>query len=343
MSTTLNWGILGAGAIAKTFAKGVARTAGGKVVAIGSRSRARADQFGDELNIPHRHGCYDALLADRDVQAIYIATPHPEHAEWAIKAACAKKHLLCEKPIGMNHAEAKSIVDAARANDVFLMEAFMYRCHPQTQKLVDLVKQKAVGDVKYIQATFGFRAPFDPKQRLWANELGGGGILDVGCYPVSMSRLIAGAALGKDFADPIAVTGSAHLNPITRVDEYAIGTLQFPGGIVASVATAIALELENVVRIHGTEGHIFVPNPWLPSNYGSSTQITLHRTDEPKPRTIDIESPNWLYALEADTVLANLARRQAPSPAMSWDDTLGNMKTLDQWRRAIGLVYDVEQ
>ena len=343
MSKTLNWGILGAGTIAKTFAKGVARTSSGKVIAIGSRSQSKADQFGNELNIPRRYGSYDALLADPQVQAVYIATPHPEHAEWAIKAAEAKKHLLCEKPIGLNFGEAMAIVEAARDNDVFLMEAFMYRCHPQTQKLVELVKEKAIGDVKLIQATFGFRAPFDPKQRLWANELGGGGILDVGCYPISMARLIAGAALGKDFADPIRVSGAGHLHPITRADEYAIASLQFAGGIVASVATGIGLEQENVVRIYGTEGYILVPNPWLPGDDGLGTKLLLYSNGKPTPREIAIETPNWLYALEADTVAAHINLRQAPSPAMRWDDTLGNMKTLDQWRQAIGLTYDSEK
>ena len=343
MSKTLNWGILGAGAIAKTFAKGVARTTGGKVIAIGSRSQGKADLFGDELGIARRYGSYEALLADAEVEAVYIATPHPEHAEWAIKTAEAKKHVLCEKPIGMNFGEAMAIVEAARDNDVFLMEAFMYRCHPQTQKLVELVKQKAIGDVRLIQATFGFRMPFDPKQRIWANELGGGGILDVGCYPVSMVRLIAGAATGRDFADPISVCGAGHLHPITRADEYAIASLQFAGGIVATVATSVGLEQENVVRIYGTEGYIFVPNPWLPGSDGLDTKILIYSNGQPEPREIAVETPNWLYAIEADTVAAHIDLRQAPAPAMSWDDTLGNMKTLDQWRQAIGLTYDAEK
>jgi predicted dehydrogenase len=343
MSTTLNWGILGAGAIARTFAQGVARTTSGRVVAVGSRSQAKADLFGDELNILRRHGRYDALLADAEVQAVYIATPHPEHVEWAIKAAAAKKHILCEKPLGLNAGEAAAIIQAARDNDVFLMEAFMYRCHPQTQKIVELVKDKAIGDVKLIQAAFGFRSTFDPKQRLWANKLGGGGILDVGCYPVSMSRLIAGASVGKDFSDPVSLSGTGHLNEITRVDEYALAHLHFPGEVVASLATSIALELENVVRIYGTEGYILVPNPWMPSSHGGDTKILICRNGRDAPREITIEAPNWLYALEAETVAANIERRQASSPAMSWDDSLGNMKTLDRWRQAIGLVYDAER
>jgi predicted dehydrogenase len=343
MSKTLNWGILGAGSIARTFAKGVARSRSGRVVAIGSRSQANADRFGDEMNVPHRHGSYDALLANAEVHAVYIATPHPEHLEWAVKAARAKKHLLCEKPLALNYEQAALIVQAARENDVFLMEAFMYRCHPQTQKIVELVRSKAIGDVRMIQATFGFRAPFDATQRLWANELGGGGILDVGCYPVSMSRLVAGAAVGKEFADPVSVTGAGRLHPVTRVDEYASASLTFASGIIANVSTSVGVEQENVVRIYGTEGYLLVGNPWGPSTDGSNTQILIYLNGQTAPRAIEVETPGWLYEIEADTVAAHLDLRQAPSPAMSWDDTLGNMKTLDLWRKAIGLVYDAER
>src|SRR5258706_3512228 len=276
----LKWGILGAGAIARMFADGVARGNSGQVIAVGSRSASKAEAFGEDMGIPRRHGSYESLLADVEVEAVYMVTPYPEHVEWAIKAAEAKKEILSEKPIALNFGEAMAIVEAARDNDVFLMEAFMYRCHPQTKKLVGLVKEKAVGDVKYIAATFGFRAPFDPKQRLWANELGGGGILDVGCYPVSMARLIAGAAVGMDFANPVSVSGAGHLNEITRADEYAAATLKFGGGVVASVATAVGLGLENVVRIYGTEGHILVPVPWIPSREGGGTKMIVHRTGE---------------------------------------------------------------
>jgi len=150
MNETLAWGILGTGAIAGAFAEGLATSQTGKLVAVGSRSKQSADQFADKHKIPTRHASYDALLADPQVQAIYIAVPHPLHAEWAIKAANAGKHVLVEKPIGMNHAQAMAIIEAAIANDVFLMEAFMYRVHPQTLKLVELLQQKTIGDVKMI-------------------------------------------------------------------------------------------------------------------------------------------------------------------------------------------------
>ena len=131
MSNKLAWGIIGTGNIAKTFAKGVAQSKTGRLIAVGSRSQASADKFGEEFKVPKRFASYEALLADPEVQAVYICTPHPMHAEWAIAAANAGKHILCEKPIGMNYPEAMAIVEAATRNNVFLMEAFMYRCHPQ--------------------------------------------------------------------------------------------------------------------------------------------------------------------------------------------------------------------
>src|SRR5690606_25708656 len=152
------------------------------------------------------HDSYDALLANPEVQAVYISTPHPMHAQWAVRAARAGKHILCEKPLTMNYWSAMAVVEAARQNEVFLMEAFMYRCHPQTQKLAELIARGAIGEVKVIQATFSFGAGFDPNGRVYNNALGGGGLLDVGCYCTSMARMIAGAATGQQqSAEPIEV------------------------------------------------------------------------------------------------------------------------------------------
>ena len=155
------------------------------------------------------------MLADPDIDAIYIATPHPFHAEWAIKAAEAGKHVLCEKPMALTAFEADAMIHAARKAGTFLGEAFMYRLHPQTERLVELVRTGAIGEVRMIKSSFGFAMPgFQPEHRLFANDLAGGGILDVGGYPVSMARLIAGAAAGKPFAEPDKVAGTAHLGRV---------------------------------------------------------------------------------------------------------------------------------
>ncbi len=341
MESKLKWGIIGTGNIAKAFAKGLATSKTGTLVAIGSRTPEAAERFAEAFPVPYRHGSYEALLANPEVEAVYIATPHPAHAEWAIQAAAAGKHILCEKPLALNAFEAEAIQEAARRHDVFLMEAFMYRCHPQTAKLVELIREGAIGQVRVIQATFSFNCGWNPESRLLKNTLGGGGILDVGCYCTSMARLIAGAALGRDFAEPIEVQGAGHVGE-TGVDEWAVATLKFPGDLVAQLATGVQLNQENVVRLFGSEGSITVPSPWFCSREAGTSTILVNRYGEGE-REVVIESDGDLYGIEADTVAANLARREAPSPAMSWADTLGNMRTLDRWRAALGVVYEAEQ
>src|SRR5947209_423396 len=165
MEQRLQWGIIGTGAIAKIFARGLAASRTGRLVAVGSRTPAAAETFADAFDAPHRHGSYDSLLADPAVQAVYISTPHPMHAEWAIKAAEAGKHILCEKPLTLNHAEAMVVVEAALRHDVFLMEAFMYRCHPQTAKLIELIRSGVIGSVRVIQVTFSFHVNVHPGHR----------------------------------------------------------------------------------------------------------------------------------------------------------------------------------
>lgn len=340
MSHQLRWGILGTGRIAGIFAEGIAKSKTGTLVAVGSRAQESADAFAKTNGAARAHGSYEALLADPEVDAIYISTPHPLHAEWAIKTAEAGKHVLCEKPLALNHPEAMAIVEAARRAGVFLMEAFMYRCHPQTAKIAELVRDKVVGDAMMVQASFGFRAGFNPESRLLNNALGGGGILDVGCYPVSMARMIAGAVAGLPFDDPEQVSGAGQIGAETRVDEYATASLSFRSGLIANVSCAVRLRLENELRIFGTEGKIVVPSPWIMgARHGTKTSIFIHR-DGADVEEIKVGADLPLYALEADHVAAHVADGQAT--AMSWADTLGNMLTLDRWRESISFVYDAE-
>ena len=317
----------------------------GKLYAVASRSQANADAFAKEFGASKAYGSYEAILNDPQVQAVYISPPHPMHAEWTIRACEAKKHVLCEKPFGVNAAEAMAMIEAAIANDVMLMEAFMYRCHPQTAKLVELIKAKAIGDVRVVQATFSYQTGFKPESRTFNNKLAGGGILDVGCYTVSMLRLIACAAAGKDFADPTELKATAHLGQ-TGVDEWAIASLKFPGEILGQLSTGVGVNQENVVRIFGSEGRILLPSPWQANRTTAEPgRIILHRNGEKEPQDITVEASVTSFTYEADVfgnaVLAG--KRQAPAPAMSWNDTLGNMRTLDQWRREIGLSYETEQ
>ncbi len=345
MSQSLAWGIIGLGNIAHKFALALPHAQSGRLVAVASRDQAKADKFGAEFNVPpeSRYADYDAILADKKVEAVYIATPHNLHAQWAIRAADAGKHILCEKPLAVNYPEAMAMIAAARRNDVFLMEAFMYRCTPQTAKLVELLKAKVIGDVRMIQSSFSFQVGFNPKSRLWANNLAGGGIMDVGLYPISFARMVAGVALGLDGpAEPVELNGSGKLAP-TGVDEFAVAQLRFPGDIFAQVTGGVGLNMENGAWIFGTAGNLALTRPWGPAREGGKSVITLTRYGEPAPQEIVVETDQWLYGIEADTVAANLERRQAVFPAMSWDDTLNNMRVLDKWRKAVGVVYDFEK
>jgi len=341
-SLPLSWGILATGRIAGEFARGVAASKLGRVIAVGSRTQAGADAFARAHQIERAHGSYEALLADPAVSAIYLATPHPLHLEWIVRAAEAGKHVLCEKPLGLNHAEAMVAVESCRRHGVLLMEAYMYRCHPQTAAVVAQIKAGAIGRVGLIHASFGFHSGFQPESRLWSNALAGGGILDVGGYTTSFARLVAGAAVGRPFLNPVVVSGAGTLHPTTGVDVYAAATLTFPHGIVAQVSTGIGLQQENAVRVYGTEGWLHVPDPWLPGRQGGRTSLFLHRRGATSPEEIVIETTEHLYGLEADAFARALASGLQEVPEMSPADTLGNLETMDRWRDAIGLVYESE-
>jgi len=345
----LNWGIIGAGNIAKVFCNGLRFSKTGHLAAISSRTAGKADALADLFDVEKRYTSYEALLADGDIHAVYISTIPPAHEAAVVQAAEAGKHILVEKPIGMNVAQAETMIEAARANDVFLMEGFMYRCHPQISRIVQLIQDGEIGDILMIRSAFGYRAAFNPDSRAYNNKLGGGGILDVGCYPASMARLIAGAAAGKPFLNPsevraIGVVGS------TGVDHYTAATLKFENNIVAEISTAVSCNLHNETVIYGSAGILTVPNPWIPSSpcrfaaialpldtAFPSSHLLLQKQGESMPTEIEVKADRDLFSYEADMVGDHIATRQAP--AASWDDTLGNMQLLDRWKDEIGMVH----
>jgi predicted dehydrogenase/aryl-alcohol dehydrogenase-like predicted oxidoreductase len=342
-SSPVRWGILGPGNIAKAFAGGVAHSRTGKLAAIATRDPGRpglAEAFPGARIVEG----YEALLRDPDIDAVYIATPHPSHAQWAIRAAEAGKHVLCEKPMGLSAFEADAMIHAARKAGTFLGEAFMYRLHPQTSKLVDLVRSGIIGDIRMIKSSFGFAMPgFMPEHRLYSNDLAGGGILDVGGYPVSMARLIAGAAAGQPFLEPDQVSGAGHLGQ-SGVDEWASAVLRFPNGIVAEVSCSISLNQDNVLRIFGSTGRLEVADFWYAGGKeGGTGKISIIRADGSE--VVEVAEKGWLYAFEVDAAGdAILAGQQELTwPGMSWADSLGNLRVLDKWRAAVGLEYGIEK
>ena len=342
IDNALNWGIIGTGRIAEAFAQALNHTESGYISGVASRNQDSSKQFAHQNKIENSYTGYQQLIDDKKVEAIYIATPHPMHKEWAIKAAESGKHILCEKPMALNTDDTIEIIEAAESNDVFLMEAFMYRCHPQTTKLVELIRQHAIGDVKLIKSTLGHMFPYDPTERHFAASLGGGGILDLGCYPVSMARLIAAVSLGVECIEPIELRAFGHIGAEIGVDKYTSAILLFKNDIIAEISCGITLDTGGELRIYGTEGQIFIPDPWFCGGIdGGQSSIQISRKDE-KLETIKILPNRGLYTIEAEHVTQNIQYRQAKFPGMRWSDSIANMKTLDRWRNEIGLKYPQE-
>ena len=336
----VRWGIAGPGGIAHRFAEQLPHSRTGELVALASRSAERARAFAAEFeSVPggiRVHDSYDALFADPEVDAVYIATLHIDHVRLAIQALDAGKHVVCEKPLSVDHAGAMAVIEAARRSGKYFAEAFMYRFHPQTVRLAELIAEGAIGEVQHVDASFAFRADAPPEHRLMNPQLAGGGILDVGGYSASAARLVAGAAIGARFADPVSLTAKGVIGA-SGVDDWASASLVFASGITAHLTCGVRVADDNRIVVSGSKGRLVVSEPWLPSTSEPSF-IEVARNDADLER-IRIE-PAYQYALQADAVADYAAVGQ--SPGMGWADTLGNARTLDRWRAAIGLEYPFE-
>lgn len=344
LSTELKWGILGTGNIAKTLARAINASQSGKLLAVGSRSQESADTFGAEFGVERRYASYEKVLTDPDVQAVYISLPNHLHKEWAIKSAQTGKHILCEKPLTVNQAEAEALFAAVGPTGVFFMEAFQYRCHPIMAKVQELIQNGEIGDVKLIHASFQYNLGPKYENIRLSNPAAGGGIMDVGCYTMAFARLAAGAGVGKPFSEPTELKGTASIGPISRVDEQAAAALKFPGDIVAYLACGTQLYGDRSAAVFGTTGKIVVPSPWIPSETGN--KVLLYKAGESDPQEFIADAGGrGPYTLEADLLAQCVADKQtqATTPALTWEDSLGNMRALDWWRKEVGLVFDVER
>jgi len=341
---SVNWGIVGTGNIANAFAKALKVAKKGKLVAVGSRSQESALKFGTTYGVPedHCYPTYDALFNDPRVNAVYISTPHPHHCELAVKAAKAGKNLLVEKPIAMNEKEVMQMITAARENNVFLMEAYMYRCHPQMIKLCEVIKNKAIGDVTLIRASFSYNGhSFGPDSRVWNNELGGGAILDIGGYPMSFARLIAGTQYGRGYMNPDSIQATGRLSS-TNVDEWTIATLDFADkSMGAQLFTGIFADSDCTAEVIGTEGTLRIASPWRPDipDMGDPSIILVKPGESPITIPYDLPEPN-IFAIEADAASEAILAGEKECKFMTWDDTIGQVKALDAWRHQIGLKYN---
>ncbi|MBC2605553.1 Gfo/Idh/MocA family protein [Pelagicoccus albus] len=331
----LRWGIIATGFIAGRFATGLRTSNTGKLVAVSSRTLSGAENFAKEHGCPKAYGSYSALLNDDDVDAVYIATPHPFHMQVAVAAAESGKHILCEKPIGMNIQEMETIMAAAKVARVTLMEAYMYRCHPQSTRVVELIKSGEIGDVKLVQATFGYHAPFDPEGRLFAKKLGGGGILDVGGYPASFACMVADAVSGKNNTAVELKGCVGTIDPRCKTDTLAIANLEFENGIAAQISCSTLLSQVNTARIHGTKGWIEVPYPWVVNPDGGEWTLSLVREDQEQAEHISGYEARGLYGIEADCFHQLVLGKTPEAPCMSPSDTLRVNTILENWLKGI--------
>ncbi|MBS1714831.1 MAG: Gfo/Idh/MocA family oxidoreductase [Armatimonadetes bacterium] len=322
----LKWGILTAGNIAHKFAEGVSASKTGEVRAVGARDLDRARTLARPYGAS-AYGSYEEVVCDPDVDAVYVATPHHLHAEWTVRAAREGKAVLCEKPFTLTAPEAESALGSVRESGVFFMEAFMYRCSPQTRAVERLLKDGAIGKVKAVAATFCFKSKPDWQNFRTDGRVGGGGLLDVGSYCTSFARMAVGE-------EPVEVTYTADLS--RGYDSFGAGTLVFPGGALASIACGIHLTMRNDAVVYGEEGMLVVDEPW--KSFPGSHMTLLRDGKDPEVFEFGCTGTE-LYAYEADAVAEFLDRRECPY--VSWEDTLANMRCLDRLRAACGYEFSV--
>jgi predicted dehydrogenase len=339
--TPLRWGILGAGSIANRFTESIALLDDQTVVAVGSRDAEKAAAFGSKHSIPNRHSSYEALCNDPEVDAIYVATPHTFHKEHSILALRSGKHVLCEKPFTINKAEAEAVVAVAKETGLFLMEGMWSRFFPVWDKVRALIAEGAIGKPRMLYADFGFRCGaspsnvgedgllvgLNPQARLFNPELGGGAIMDVGIYPVSLAQMLLGDP------DQVACLGTiGH----TGVDENAGMLLHFPSGAVAVTSTSFQVSTPQSATLIGEHGKIEVAAPWW-----TPRKLTLTLPgDNAQVFELPFEGPGFQF--EAMHFAARLRAGHTESDILSHSDSLAVMGALDNLRAAIGLKYPME-
>ncbi|MFI5958441.1 Gfo/Idh/MocA family protein [Cryptosporangium sp. NPDC051539] len=325
MTTPLRWGILGTGGIARAFTSDLLTLPDHEVAAVGSRAAGTAEAFasahtGAGRPVPRAHGSYQALADDPDVDVIYVATPHSGHASAALTCIAGGKGVLVEKPFTMDVTEADEVISAARAAGVFCMEAMWTRFNPAITRIRELLAEGAIGEVRTVEADFGFPADYDPAGRLFAPELGGGALLDLGIYPISLASMILG--------EPSTVLATAGLAP-TGVDANTGILLGYASDAVAVLHCSLSGLNPTRASITGTTGRIEIPPTFF-----RPESFTLVRRDA-EPVTEEFVLPGLGYTFQAEEVARRIRAGETESPLMTLDETRSIMRTLDRARTSI--------
>jgi len=372
--TAVRWGILGPGRIARLFVPDVRLVAGHEVVAVGSSSAERASSFARELGIPRSYPSYQQLVDDAAVDVVYVATPHALHRRHCLQALGAGKAVLCEKPMTLSAAAAVELTNAAREHGRFLMEGMWTRCFPAMTTLERWIADDAIGRVNSLQASFGFRATAKPEDRLFARELGGGALLDLGVYAVSLASLL--------FGEPTESAAVAQIGP-TGVDETTSLSLRFETGAIATLACSLTTELPDEAVVSGERGTIRIGRPfWRPHELTLERSTGGHRDTSLRSRLsararalsqrtaarsalgarltpalrrlgrrllvarpasrVRFPARGHGFSHEIEEVGRCLEAGRLESAVMPLDETVAILRTLDRVRAQIGLTYPEE-
>jgi len=328
MAEAVRWGILGTGKIAHAFATALKDVPGAVLAGVASRSQETADAFGHEFGALASYGSYEALAANPDIDLVYIGTPHPQHVENALMALRAGKGVLCEKPFTMNLREAEQVVTLARSKRLFLMEAMWTRYLPAYQEVQRILASGEIGTPRQVVADFGFAATFGPEHRVFNPELGGGALLDLGIYPLS----IAAGLLG-----PVTeIRAQAEMGP-TGVDVQTGFTLKHEGGGMSVCSCSLLARTPAELTVAGARGHVR-----MNTRFHCATSVTV-TLDDGTSRTIDTPYLGNGYVHEAIEAQRCWQAGLLESPVMTQRETLALMGVMDEIRRQIGLRYEADR
>ena len=327
MVQPIRWGILGTGWIANEFAQGLGQLPDADLVAVGSRTPVSAERFGARYQVPHRHASYQALARDAEVDVIYVATPNSLHMEHSLLCLEAGKPVVCEKPFALNASQATQIITLAREKQLFLMEAMWSRFFPLMAEVRALLAEGAVGDLQILVADLCIQFNPDPSDRRYALDLGGGALLDLGVYLISLASMIMGP--------PSRITAMAHLGE-TGVDEQAGIILGYEGGQVSSLYTSLRVDSPVEAVLVGSKGQIRVHPWWI-----RPEAFTLSVAGQ-EDRTFEMRYEGNGYQFEAMEVMSCLRAGRQESAIMRLDETLSILRTMDAIRAQLGLRYPTE-
>lgn len=316
MSQQLNWGVIGAAGINGAVVPAIQASSTGRVIAIASRDTVKAEAAALKYDIPTFYGSYEELLRDERIDAVYIPLPNHLHKEWTIRAAEAGKHVLCEKPLALNAAEAQEMVEASKKAGVQLAEAFMYRHQPRLERIKEVIRSGEIGELRGLRGAFTFNGAADKDNVRFRVEWGGGSVYDVGCYPISAARYILGS-------EPLAATATALFSADHGdVDMMCSGLLEFPGDIALTFDCGMWADFRNSFEIVGTKGRIEIPSSFLPAKEDPDFIVY----SEGKRREDKVLSTNP-YTLQADRFARSVWGEE--SPLLPADDAVLNMRVLE--------------